>query len=390
MDFLKRANELKEEAIAIRRYLHQIPGIGYEVDETADFINKKLTEYGCEYPEIIRTGIICDIGPKSGRTILIRADIDALPTREISGEPFAATNGYSHSCGHDIHTTSLLICAKMLKEVESELKGCVRLCFQPDEEGITGAQTMIEAGVLENPKVDAAISMHTRLPMVAGQFNVGKGNYLCSSDIFEIHIHGKASHGSAPEIGVDPINIASKVIDGIQTMQTREVNTLDPNVITFGSIHAGDAPNVIPEEAVLTGTIRCFTRTARPYIKERFVDLVKQISFLYRGSAEVRFLSQAPITYNDEELCDDIVRYLKEMVDDELVTTLSGGAKGSDDFAFFCEKIPSVMYHVGMGTEEDGYCFGLHNPRVKFDERAIPNACAGFAQITSRWLEEHH
>ena len=175
MDFFKRAQELKAEAIGIRRHLHQCPEIGFDLPETTKYIKEKLTEYGCSYREICQCGIVADIGNPNGKVILIRADIDALPSREVSGEPFAATNGNSHSCGHDFHCTSLLICAKMLKEVESELKGMVRLCFQPDEEAIHGAIEMIEKGVLENPHVDAAISMHTKVQFPTGKYNVGKG-----------------------------------------------------------------------------------------------------------------------------------------------------------------------------------------------------------------------
>lgn len=389
IDFFARSMELKEEAIAIRRHLHQCPEIGFDLPKTTEFIKEKLTEYGCSYREICKCGIIADIGDPKGKTILIRADIDALPSREESGEPFAAVNGNSHSCGHDFHCTSLLICAKLLKEVESELKGCVRLCFQPDEEAINGAIEMINKGVLENPHVDAAISMHTKMQFPTGKFNVGKGNYLCSSDIFRIEITGVASHGSAPETGVDPINIASKIIAAVQTIQTREINTLDPNVITFGSIHAGTAPNVIPEKVELTGTIRCFTAASRPIIKARFVELIKQIAAVYRAKAVVDFTSQTPITYNDEALCDDICRYLKEMVGEEGVSTYASGVKGSDDFAYFSEKVPSVMYHVGMGLAEDGYIYSLHNPHVRFDENALPYSCAAFAQITYRWVNEH-
>ena len=387
VDFFKRANELKEEAVAIRRDLHRIPEIGFELPQTTAYIKKKLDEYGLSYSEICKCGIICDIGNGNGKTILIRADIDALPHTELSGEPFAATNGASHSCGHDIHNTSLLICAKMLKEVEQDICGTVRLCFQPDEEAINGAIEMIRCGVLEN--VDAAISMHTKVPFKTGQFNVAPGNYLCSSDIFKVVIHGKGGHGSAPEVGVDPINIASKVIDAVQTIQTREINTLDPNVITFGSIHGGDAPNIIPDTVELTGTIRCFTRDARPVIKNRFVQLIEQTASLYRGSAEVTFTSQTPITYNDEALSKDIRRYLIEMVGEEGVSTEASGAKGSDDFAYYSEAVPGVMYHVGMGLPEDGYNYTLHNPRVRFDENALPYSAASFAQITVRWLQEH-
>jgi amidohydrolase len=247
---------------------------------------------------------------------------------------------------------------------------------------------MIAAGVLEHPHVDAAIAVHTRARFPAGKFNVGGGNYLCSSDIFRVVVRGKSSHGSAPETGVDPVNIASKIIDAVQTVQTREVNALDPNVITFGSIHGGSAPNTIPEEVELRGTIRCFTKAGRPLVIRRFTEVIEGTAKLYGGSAEVVFESQTPITYNDGQLAADVHRYLAEMTGEGNVSTETGN-KGSDDFAYFSEAVPGVMYHVGTGVPEDGYVYTLHNPHITFDERCIPYACASFAQIASRWLEEH-
>ncbi len=388
MDFLKRAKELEAEAVEIRRTLHQMPEIGFELPETTAFIKKKLEEYGCDYDEPVPCGLVVNIGNRNGRTILIRADIDALPQPELTDLPFRSGNGNSHSCGHDIHATAQLICAKMLKEIEPELKGNVKLVFQPDEESINGAKAMIAAGVLEDPHVDAAIALHTRAKFPAGKFNVGGGNYLCSSDIFTLTVKGKSSHGSAPETGIDPVNIASKIIDAVQTIQTREVNALDPNVITFGSIHGGYAPNIIPEEVVLKGTIRCFTKAGRPQVIKRFTEVAEGTAAVYGGSAEVVFESQTPITYNDGELASDIYRYLTEMTGTDNVTTETGN-KGSDDFAYFSEAVPGVMYHVGTGVPEDGYVYTLHNPHITFDERAIPYACASFAQIAVRWLEEH-
>lgn len=388
MDYLKRAVELQNEAVEIRRTLHRIPEIGFELPKTTSFIKKKLEEYGCSYEEPVKCGLVVNIGNGNGKTILIRADIDALPQPELTDLPFRAENGNSHSCGHDIHTTAQLICAKMLKENEENVNGTVKLIFQPDEEAINGAIAMIDAGCLENPHVDAAISLHTKAKFPAGKFNVGPGNYLCSSDIFTVKVYGKSAHGSAPETGIDPVNIACKIVDAVQTVQTREVDSLDPNVITFGSIHGGTAPNIIPEEVELQGTIRCFTKNGRPKVIRRFREVVEGTAAVFGGKAEVIFESQTPITYNDPELTADIRRYLSEMVGADMVGDETG-IKGSDDFAYYSEKVPGVMYHVGTGVPEDGYIYTLHNPHITFDERCIPNACASFAEITTRWLDEH-
>ncbi len=387
-DFFREAQEMNNELITMRRYLHAHAEIGFNLPDTTDYIKSKLTEFGIEFEEIVECGIVANVGKKGGKTLLIRGDIDALPHAEMSGETFACTNGSSHSCGHDIHTTALLAAAKMLKQHEDELCGNVKLCFQPDEESINGAKAMIAAGVMENPHVDAAISMHTCLPLEAGTFNMLPGTYLSSSDIFKIIVKGAACHGSAPENGVDPVMIGTKIIDAVQMISTREVSALLPNIITFGYFHAGDAPNIIPDTAELRGTIRTFDKDARSRVTERFVEIAKSVAETYRAEAEVVFTSCTPTTYNDPELTENILGYLREAVDEEQVQTKQLSVKGSDDFAYFSDLVPGVMYHVGMGTLEDGYVYGLHNPRVRFNESAIANSAAAFAHIAFRWLQD--
>lgn len=389
IDFLQQAKEMEQRIVADRRYLHQHAELGDDLPQTTAFIKCCLDEIGVDYEELIRGAVVANIGCGGGKTLLIRADIDALPQTEQSGEPFACTTGAAHSCGHDIHNACLLACARMLKGCESELNGNVKLVFQPDEERILGAVKLIEAGVLENPHVDAAIAMHTNLPLAAGAFNLLPGTYLSSSDIFKITVTGKGAHSSQPEKGVDPILTACKIIDAVQTITTRETDVLTPCVITFGSIHAGEAANIIPDTAELTGTIRAFDKEVREQVLSLFVDRVQAVAAAYRAAAEVEFTSSTPTTYNDPALSARVVAWLQELAGDARVSQRSLHVKGSDDFAYYCEKVPSVMYHVGMGTREDGYTEGLHNPKVRFDERALPYGAAAFAHIAVRWLEEN-
>lgn len=390
IDFASLAREMADELVEMRRYLHQNAEVGDQLPKTAAYIKKKLTEFGCAFEEMCGHGVVCNIGSSQGdsktKTILIRADIDALPQTESSGEPFACTTGAAHSCGHDIHTAALLGCAKMLHAHRDALCGNVKLVFQPDEERIKGAIDMIEAGVLENPHVDAAFAMHTNLPLKAGAFNVLPGTYLSSSDLFRIEVRGSGAHSSAPDKGIDPILIAAKIIDAALALPAREVDALTPIIVTFGTIHAGSAANIIPDTAELTGSIRAFDRDVRDFTKRRFVELVETTAQAYRATATVEFTSATPTTYNDPALTGDIVGWLRELTGADNVFCQNLKVKGSDDFAYYAERVPSVMYHVGMGTAADGYTVGLHNPAVRFDESALPNAAAAFAHIAVHWL----
>ena len=388
-DYLKRANELSEELVKMRRYLHTNAEVGNELPKTVAFICEKLDEFGVSYEHIGKGGVVACIGPQNTKTILIRADIDALPMKEDSGLDFASPGHAAHCCGHDIHTACALLCAKMLKENEESLKGCVKILFQPDEERILGALDMIANGVLENPHVDACISMHTNMLMHPGEFNVLAGGYLSSSDHFQITVKGKGAHGSEPEFSIDPILIGAQIVNAVQEIHSREVSGFKTFVITFGVFHSGDVFNVIPGTAVLEGTIRCFDKDVREYVRTRLCEIAENVAKTYRGEAEVTFPASTPVTYNDPELTDDILKYLRESFDNSIVHNMNLFQKPSDDFAYYNEYCPSVMYHVGMGNKEDGHEFPLHNSKVWFDESAFPNAAAGFAIICSRWLEEH-
>jgi amidohydrolase len=388
-DYLKRARELAGETVEMRRYLHENAEVGNEVPKTDAYIEKKLTEFGVQYKEIGKGGIAALIGPSTGKCILIRADIDALPMKEESGMPFASKGNACHSCGHDIHTAAALTCAKMLKENEENLRGQVKILFQPDEERILGAIDMIENGVLEDPHVDVCISMHTNMLMHPGEFNCLPGGYLSSSDSFRITVKGRGAHGSEPEFSVDPILVGSEIVNNVQEISSREVSGFKTFVLTFGVFKSGEAFNIIPATAQLEGTIRCFDRETRDFVKKRLTEIAKSTAAVYRAEAEVEFPASTPVTYNDPQLTDDILRYLRESFDPAIVHSMSLYQKPSDDFAYYGEHCPSVMYHVGMGNKEDGHEYPLHNPKVWFDESAFPNASAAFAIICSRWLEEH-
>ena len=387
IDFLKNAGEIFSELVDMRRYLHRHPETGRALPETNRYIKQKLTEFGCQYDEISE-GILTVVLGQGDRCVLVRADTDALPTRELSKLPFASQNGNSHSCGHDIHTASMLGAIKMLKPHERELSGRIKFLLQSDEERMLGAKAAIEAGVLENPRVEAAIGMHTAIGLKTGLFNVDAGGYLASSDAFRITVHGSAAHGSMPERGVDPIMIGAKILLEAQTITSRLINALYPVVITFGTFIAGDTFNIIPDTAAMTGTIRAFDPVARRRVKQLLASIAEGVAGTYGGKAEFEMISETPVVYNDPAMTERLLGYARELLGVDGVRRGSLMLKASDDFAYYTERVPGVMYHIGMGTEADGCRYALHNPRVVFREEAMVQAAACYAYLPMRYLEQ--
>ncbi|MBU5419492.1 amidohydrolase [Acetanaerobacterium sp. MSJ-12] len=386
---LERAWELQDQMVADRRYLHQNPELGFELPLTAAYVKKRLTEMGYEVEDICPSGFVAMAGKKTdGKVLLVRADMDALPMAEETDEPFKSQNGAMHSCGHDIHTATLLGAAQLLKEHEDELEGRVKLCFQPAEEPIKGAVEMIEKGVLENPHVDAVFGTHTSIPMKAGAVRLLEGPILASSDIFKVTIHGEGSHGSMPETGVDPVNVAAHVVIALQSIIAREVSALQPVVLTFGSIQAGQAPNIVPSDCVLQGTLRAFDPEVRKFAKKRMEEIIHSTAATFRATAEISYESETPPTVNDPAFTREMQGYMKEVVGEDCITE-GPRIMGSDDFAYFTEQRPGAMFHCGMGTREEGHLFGLHNPKALFDERSLPAVAAVYANCCIQWLKHN-
>lgn len=252
--FIEQAKLIKEEIISYRRVIHSNPEVGQELPKTKKYVMDKLVEFGYSPEEICESGIVATIkGNKPGKTFLLRADMDALPIAEKTSCDFKSTNGCMHACGHDMHTAMLLGAARLLKENQDEIEGTIKLVFQPDEEGFTGSKKMIKAGVLENPKVDAALAMHVHSGTPSNVVLCGLGTSIAGCNRFRIVVKGKGCHGAMPETGIDPINIAAHIYLAIQTILTREISATESAVVTIGKFVGGDVPNVIPEEVVMEG-----------------------------------------------------------------------------------------------------------------------------------------
>lgn len=402
-EILEEAKGLKEELIEKRRYLHKNPETGFDLVKTLDFVKSELINMGYEPIQCGKSGIIAIAGgKKQGKTFLIRGDMDALPIKEEAEVEFASQNGCMHACGHDMHTAMMLGAAKLLKKYEDEINGTIKLMFQPAEEIFEGSNDMIENGVLENPKVDAALMIHV---MANSPFKTGSaivsapGVSAPAADYFEIKVQGSGCHGSMPNTGVDPINVAAHILLGLQEINARELSVTDKAVLTIGTIHAGKAANAIPDMATMGGTIRTYDEETRTFIKNRMTEISQNIGNAFRAKAEVVFGSGCPTLVNDNEISKCTERYTEELLGKDMAFSVAklssfGGqsskSAGSEDFAYISHKVPTIMIALSAGQAENGYLYPQHHPKVKFDEDALFYGSSVYAYVAMKWLMENN
>lgn len=400
---LEEAKSMSQELIKKRRYLHENPETEFNLAKTLEFVESELINMGYEPIHCGKAGLIAIAGgKKQGKTFLIRGDMDALPIKEESELEFASKNGCMHACGHDMHTTMMLGAAKILKEHEDEINGTVKLMFQPAEEIFEGSNDMIENGVLENPKVDAALMIHVMAnsPFRPGSVIVSApGVSAPAADYFEIKVQGSGCHGSMPNTGVDPISVSAHILLALQEINARELSVTDKAVLTIGTIHAGKASNAIPDTATMGGTIRTYDEETRTFIKGRMTEIAQNTASAFRAKAEVVFGSGCPTLVNDEDLSKCAEKYTEELLGKEMAFSVahltrmargqSSKSAGSEDFAYISHKVPTIMLALAAGQPEKGYCYPQHHPKVKFDEEALPYGSSVYAYLAMRWLMEH-
>lgn len=389
---IDEARSLQDQIVADRRWLHAHPELGFELPETQAYVRQRLEAMGYTVMEPCEGALLTMIGdPEAGPCMMLRADYDALPVEEATGLPFASTNGNMHACGHDTHAAMLLGAAQILKNREQELAGCVKLLFQPDEEGVApvefcGGDAVLSAGVLENPKVDALCALHVQaLDFEAGAIYTRPGTIFSSIDDIDVRIKGCGAHGSTPQEGIDPINIACHIFMGFQNGIAREVDPTQTCVATFGKIEAGRAANVIPDSASMLGTLRTQDAGVRARFKEMAERMVPGIAAAFGGSAEVAFLRGVPNTYNNPELTRELVGYANELFDDE-VHELEKPFSGTDDLAILAEHVPTTYFILGTGTLPGHEGAGMHHPNVDFDESVFWKGAALLAQSALAYL----
>jgi amidohydrolase len=389
-DYLKEARQIEAEIVSNRRRIHENAEIGFELPKTVETVKQALRSYGYE-PEELGGGVTCTCG-QGGRTILLRADMDALPQKEESGLPFSCHDGACHSCGHDAHTAMLLGAARILKAHEKELKGTVKFMFQPGEETLRGSQQMIDAGILVNPTVDAAMAMHMNFgpcgshDLSVGTLGYGKKEMMASADEFRITVKGKATHASTPENGVNALNIAAAIINALQQMITMEFSCDDSTVLAICKLNAGIASNIIPGEAEIMGSTRSFSRENREHVKKRMEEIVKAEAAVWNGEASLEFTVGVDPNVNDEEMAREMSSYAADVM--ERVVPIHP-VRGSEDFANFCRYVPTFFAVLCAGGPEQGYDHPMHDPKMTWDERCLPYGAAVFCRCASGWLENH-
>ena len=390
MNYYERALELKDETIANRRHIHKNAETGLDLPKTKAYVMEKLTEYGLE-PKDCGYGVTATLG-KGGKVLLLRADMDALPMPEESGEEFACPTGKeAHACGHDFHAAMLLTAAKMLKEKEDTLEGTIKFMFQPAEETFEGSKNMIENGILENPPVDAALAYHVspgKMPIGLFMYN-DKDTMMYSVDGFKITIHGKGSHGAYPHVGVDPINIGVHIHLALQELIARESDPTHSCVLTIGQFAGGTAANIIPETAVLQGTIRTNKPEARELLVRRMKEVAEKTAAVYNGTVDIEMISEVPPLICNPKLTDEVVGYMQELGIPGLTPYPGISASASEDFAVIAEKVPSTFMYLSAGYTDERGQYGAHNPKVQFNEGVCPIGPSCLAYCATQWLKNN-
>ena len=387
---LQEASALQEEIKAHRLWLHTHAETGFDLTETKPYVKSALTEMGYAVHECGKAGLVTTVGKPGGKVLLLRADMDALPIAEEADVDFACKNGRMHACGHDMHTAMLLGAAELLRAHQSELNGTVKLVFQPDEEGFTGAKAMLKAGVLEAPKPQAAMALHVNSGTPSGLVLCGKGTFMAGCTLFRITVKGVGCHGAMPETGVDPINIAAHIYLALQEITARELPAKTPAIVTMGKFSAGHAPNIIPQEAVIEGTIRTFDRDVTALILRRIGEIADATARAFRGSASVEELASAPPLKNDEALTEQMARCAEMLFGEKSVYRLHEGGMGSEDFASYTYELPCAYLLLGAGTAQEDVRYGkpMHNESVVFNENILPRGSALLAYGAMQWLED--
>ena len=397
---LNEAKCMQPELVTIRRKLHQYPEVGFDLPRTKSLVKQKLEEMGYVPQDMGKSGLIAIAGGNNpGRTILLRADMDALPLcEEADVEYRSCIDGKMHGCGHDMHTAMLLGAAKLLKDHENDIQGTVKLEFQPAEEIFQGSPDMLAAGLLDNPHVDAAVMIHVTagMPLPSGTIMVAGGGISSTScEQYHITVKGKGGHGSTPHETIDPITAAAHIHIALQEINSRELEGNQFGIFTTGRFEAGKASNVIPDTAEMWGTIRTTDpeNAVGQLIKTRMTQICEGIGAAFRCEVKTEFFDFCPCMVIDPDLSADTLKYMKELVGDKAIdlSVISGGKAGggSEDFAFVSHHVPTVSMFLTAGSSTDGYAFSQHHPKVRFDDSVLYCGSAAYAQTALCWLEEH-
>lgn len=373
IDISKEAQQEEQNLIRVRRELHRIPGIRFDIEETSNYVAEKLHGFKLEVQTGIgKTGVVGLLhGKQDGKTIMYRSDMDALPIKEQNTVDYISRHeGKMHACGHDGHISIALHIAKILSQHRDELKGTIKFVFQPAEEGAGGAELMVSEGVLENPKVDAAIGLHIWNYLPIGKVGLRPGPLMGSTDMFTVAIKGRSAHGAVPQDGVDSILISSYIIAALQAVVSREISPLSPAVLTIGTIKGGDAFNIIAERVELSGTVRTLDPEIRKLIPQRMEEIIQGICTAFRADYEFNYMHRHPVVVNDETMTTLVTEAAREVVGEENVVVAEQTMVG-EDMSFYLEQVPGCFFFLGGANKAKGLDYPHHNPHFNFDESCL-------------------
>jgi amidohydrolase len=379
IDFYSEAQSLFPYTQAMRRDFHMHPELGHQEVRTAGIVARELQTLGLEVTTGVgKTGVVALIeGSKPGPTLLLRADMDALPILEQTGAEYASqTPGVMHACGHDAHTAILLTVAKILNSIRNELPGCVKLVFQPAEEGQGGAEGMLADGVLENPAVDVTLGLHVWNENPVGWLGLAPGPTMAGTEIFKVRVSGKGGHGAIPHLAVDPVLAGAQIVSALQSVVSRNISPLQSAVVSVTTFHGGEAFNVIPPFVELTGTIRSFDPQVRATVVHRFDEIVNGVAAGLGCQAEIEHIVMTPALVNDAQTAEIAQTVAMRVLPQSQISTSGPFTMGGEDFAYMMEKVPGLFMFIGSANPAKGLDYGHHHPKFDIDETSLPRAVA--------------
>ena len=388
-DIRRLGEKYLQQMINLRETIHMYPEDGFKEFKTSEIIVNELEKLGIKVQKnVAKTGVVGLIeGNYPGKTVLLRADMDALKIQEQADVEYKSKiDGMMHACGHDGHVAGLLGAAMILNELKDKLHGNVKLVFQPAEEREGGALPMIEEGILENPKVDAAFGAHLWGYLKEGEVHLKEGPMMAAPDIFNIKVIGKGGHGAVPQESIDPIVITCQIVNALQTIVSRKISPLDPVVVTCGKIQGGDSFNVIPNEVELEGTIRTFNEETRNLVPRIMEDLVRGITTSQGATYEFKYKANYPALLNNTDMTNFAKKSLEKVVGKENVFDLKEPNMGGEDFAYFAQKVPSAFMFIGIAGNENEPVIH-HNPYFKWDSKNVGILAQSLSQIALDYLK---
>lgn len=386
-DLRPYVDAVKQDVISWRRHLHQNPELSFEEEKTSQFVFETLESFGeLELSRPTRTSVLARLkGAEPGPVLALRADMDALPIEEENTFEFVSnTRGKMHACGHDGHTAMLLGTAKILTQIKNQIHGEVRFIFQHAEELFPGgAQEMVKAGVMEG--VDSVVGIHLYSPLEVGKIAVRSGPFMAAPDTFYITIRGRGGHAAQPQSTVDPIVIAAQVVTNLQHIVSRNMDPLDPVVLSVTQFHAGTAHNIIPEKVELNGTVRSFKPELRTEVPRLMEQIVKGITEAHGATFEFKYEQGYRPVINDEQVTEKVRETLLEVFGQEVV--IEGEQHmGGEDFSAYQDKVPGTFFNVGAGNVEKGIIYPHHHPKFTVDEDSLPMGVEAFINIILKTL----